>query len=78
MQIGVIAKKDCTDKMRKQALSITGFKESLTTYCWDDNNKEGWRLMVKLSSKAYLYEHPTVQQVALFGIVMEQEEGAPQ
>lgn len=34
--------------------------------------------MVKLSSKAYLYEHPTVQQVALFGIVMEQEEGAPQ
>lgn len=34
--------------------------------------------MVKLSSKAYLYEHPSVQQVALFGIVMEQEEGASQ
>lgn len=32
--------------------------------------------LVTLSSKAYLYEHRFVQQVALFGIVMEQEEGA--
>lgn len=40
--------------MRKQALSITGFKETCTTGSWDVKNKELWRLFGDIVLKGLL------------------------